>query len=147
MKNNVSRHGSQVECEFRRSRERACFLAVAFFASAFVPGDEARSPRKITATGKLTRFMGIGGETSGWALQLKREMVLEGKKMDSIEISGAVETFEKLKNQRVRARGTLTRHKGVERGEYPVLEVSSIQPVVDQEGDVQRLLPVDDSDE
>jgi hypothetical protein len=103
--------------------------------------------------------MGIGGETSGWALQLKREMVFEGKKMDSIEISGAVETFEKLKNQRVRARGTLTRHKGVERGEYPVLEVSSIQPVaalhtapelglrVDQEGGVQRLLPVEDSDE
>jgi hypothetical protein len=49
--------------------------------------------------------------------------------MDSIEISGPVETFEKLKNQRVRAGGTLTRHKGVERGEYPVLEVSSIQPV------------------
>ena len=143
----------------RTVRFLACFLAVAFFASVSVPGDEARSPRKITVTGKLTRVMGIGGETSGWALQLKREIVLEGKKMDSIEISGPAETFEKLKNQRVRARGTLTRHKRVERGEYPVLEVSSIQPVaalhtapelglrVDQEGGVQRLLPVEDSDE
>ena len=141
----------------RTVRFLACFLAVAFFASVSVPGDEARSPRKITVTGKLTRVMGIGGETSGWELQLKREIVLEGKKkkMDSIEISGPAETLEKLKNQRVRARGTLTRHKGVERGEYPVLEVSSIQPVaalhtapelglrVDQEGGVQRLLPVE----
>jgi hypothetical protein len=117
----------------RTVRSLVCFLAVAFVLSASALADETRQPQKITITGKLTRVMGIGGETTSWALQLKREITLEGKKMDSIEISGQVDKFEKLNAQRVKVRGTLTHHKGVERGEYLVLEVSSIQPVATQQ--------------
>ena len=116
----------------RTARFLFYFLVVAIFVSTAARADESHPPKKITITGKLTRVMGIGGETTSWALQLKREITLEGKKLDSIEISGPVEKFEKLNDQRVRARGTLTHHKGVERGEYLVLEVSFIQPVATQ---------------
>src|SRR5262245_47173570 len=112
----------------RTARYLVYFLVIAILALT-VRADESPAPKKITITGKLTRVIGIGGETTSWALQLKRQITLEGKKMDSIEISGPVEKFEKLNDQRVRARGTLTHQKGVERGEYLVLEVSSIQIV------------------
>jgi hypothetical protein len=60
---------------------------------------------------------------------LKREITLEGKKMLSIEIAGPAEEFEKLKDRRVKARGILTHHSGVERPDRLVLEVSSIRVV------------------
>jgi hypothetical protein len=120
---------AQRESIVRPVRFLACLFLAAFFASTQALPQEAPRPQRITIAGKLTHVMGIGGETTGWALQLRREIRLEGKKMDSIEISGPVDKFEKLNDQRVKARGTITHHKGVERGEYLVLEVSSIRAV------------------
>jgi hypothetical protein len=108
-------------------RSLACLLVAAFAAATAVAPQVSATPTNITVIGKLNHVMGIGGETTGWALQLKRELTLEGKKMGSIEISGPDQEFEKLKDQRVRARGTLTHHHGVERGDYLVLEVHSIR--------------------
>ena len=71
--------------------------------------------------------MAIGGETSGWSLEFTRKITLEGKKMRSVEVTGPAEELEKLKDQRVRATGTLARHTGMERGEYMVFEISSIR--------------------
>lgn len=106
-----------------------CLFAVAFFASTPALPQEVQPVKKLTIIGKLTRVMAIGGESTGWSLELKRQITLEGKKMRSIEISGATEEFEKLNDQRVRAKGTLTHRTGVERADHLVLEVASISAV------------------
>ena len=103
------------------------FIAVACVTTQARPQETAR-PKKLGITGKLTRVIAIGAETSGWSIELKREIAVEGKKMRSIEVSGPSEEFERLKNQRVRAIGTLAHHTGMERGDYIVLEVTSIKP-------------------
>jgi len=109
------------------ARFLAClFFAVTFWGSTTVLPQEAQPAKKIAITGKLTRVMAIGGETTGWSLEPEKKITLEGKKMKSVEISGPSEEFEKLNNQRVRAKGKLTHHTGVERGDHLVLEVSSI---------------------
>ena len=99
----------------RTARFLVCLLAVAFLASTPALPQEAQPAKKLTIIGKLTRVMAIGGESTGWSLELKRQITLEGKKMRSIEISGPTEEFEKLNDQRVRAKGTLTHRTGVER--------------------------------
>jgi len=86
--------------------------------------------QKITVTGKLVRAMAIGGESTGWSLQLERATTIAGKQMDSIQVSyPKTATLEKLANKRVRASGTLSRRHGVETGEQPVLELSSIREI------------------
>lgn len=109
---------------------RLLFYVLAFaFASTPALPQKALAPKKITIIGKLTRIMAIGGETSGWSLELKRGITLEGKKMRSVEVTGPADELEKMKDQRVRAKGTLAHHTGMERGDYLVLEVSSISAV------------------
>jgi hypothetical protein len=110
----------------RTVRFLLCVLAFAVFSAQARPQQTA-PPKKITITGKLTRVMAIGGETSGWSLELKHQITLEGKKMRSVEASGAAEELEKLKDRRVTAVGTLVHHTGMERGDYMVLEISSIR--------------------
>jgi heat shock protein HslJ len=83
--------------------------------------------QKITVTGKLTRVMAIGGESTGWAIQLDSEVAVEGKQVSSIEVySRKTKTLEKLENKRVAATGSLSHRQGVETGEQIVLEISSI---------------------
>jgi len=113
----------------RTARVVACLFAMASFAGAWVVAQQAHPVKNITVYGQLTRVMAIGAETTGWSLELKHEIMLEGKKMRSVEISGPSEQFEKLKDQRVKVRGILTHHTGVERPDHLVLEVSSIRGV------------------
>jgi hypothetical protein len=47
--------------------------------------------------------------------------------MRSVEATGPPEELEKLKDLRVIAVGTLVHHTGMERGDYMVLEISSIR--------------------
>jgi hypothetical protein len=103
-----------------------CILVLAFVSTQTLP-QEALAPKKITITGKLTRVMAIGGEISGWSLEFKHRKTLDGKKMRSLEVTGPAEELEKLKDQRVTVEGTLAHHTGMERGEYTLLEVSSIR--------------------
>jgi len=103
-----------------------CVLALAFVSTQALP-QEAPAPKKITITGKLTSVMAIGGETSGWSVEFKHRITLEGKKVRSVEVTGPFEELEKLKDQSVRAEGALAHHTGMERGEYTVFEISSIR--------------------
>jgi len=103
-----------------------CLLALAFVSQQALP-QEAPAPKKITIIGKLTRVMAIGGETSGWSVEFRHRITLEGKKMRSVEVTGPLAELEKLKDQRVRAEGALARHTGMERGEYTIFEISSIR--------------------
>ena len=90
----------------------------------------AREPKPITVTGKLVRVMAIGGESTGWAIQLESEIAIEGKEANSIEVDyHKTANLEKLENKRVKASGNLARRPGVETGERPVLVVSSIEKV------------------
>lgn len=85
---------------------------------------------KMAVTGTLARAMAIGGESTGWSIQVDPQITVDGKPVHSIEISYKdAQKLEQLANKRVKATGKLTHKQGVETGERPVLEVSSIKEI------------------
>jgi hypothetical protein len=124
----ILRAAAGKESAMRTVRFLFCLLAFAVFSAPEWPQQTAPA-KKVTITGKLTRVMAIGGETSGWSLELKRPITLEGKKMRSVEVTGSAAELERFKDRRVTALGTLAHHTGMERGDYMVLEISSIRAV------------------
>jgi heat shock protein HslJ len=90
---------------------------------------EARA-QKITVTGSLGRTMAIGGESTGWAIQLEPGINLDGHRVDAIEVAYPdSRKLEQLENKRVRATGVLSHRQGVETGARAVLVVSLIREV------------------
>jgi hypothetical protein len=87
-------------------------------------------PKTITITGTLERVAGVGGETTGWAVRLDSATEVLGKSLKSIEISGDHADFSKLDHKHVEATGKPGVRRGIERGEWPVLEVISIKEIV-----------------
>jgi len=89
----------------------------------------AQAPEEeITVTGKLVRAMAIGGESTGWVVELDPAVTIGGKELHSIQVSyGETSRLEEEANKRVRATGKLGQRSGVETGEQPVLTVSSIE--------------------
>jgi hypothetical protein len=86
------------------------------------------SDQKLTVTGNLRRAVAIGGETTGWVIQLESEITVDGKQVNSIELDyHKTSKLEKLENQRVQVVGTLSHRQGVEAGERTVLVASSIR--------------------
>jgi hypothetical protein len=84
--------------------------------------------QKTTVTGKLSRVMSIGGESTGWSIQLESEITVDGKQLNSIEVDYAdAMTLQALENKRVKAKGRLTHRHGVETGDRPVFDISSIK--------------------
>jgi heat shock protein HslJ len=99
-------------------------LSLAIFCFCFVATPQEQ---KLTVTGKLSRVMAIGGESTGWAIQMDSETSIDGKQVHSIQVqSQETKNFERLENKRVRAIGTIEHRHGVETGDQPVLRVSSI---------------------
>jgi len=92
---------------------------------------QAQTPEaRITVTGKLGRVMAIGGESTGWAIQLDSETTIGGKQVASIEVDDSnAERLQKLADKHVKATGTLSRRQGVETGERLILVVSSMKEV------------------
>jgi heat shock protein HslJ len=84
--------------------------------------------QKTTVIGELSRLMAVGGESTGWAIVLESRATIDGKEVDSLQISyGDTGKLEQLENKHVVATGNLTHRRGVESGEQPVLEVSAIK--------------------
>ena len=84
--------------------------------------------QKLTVTGRLTRVMAIGGESTGWAIELEPETTIDGKQMSSIEVkSRNTQELESLENKRVEVTGTVLHRLGVETGKRSVLLASSIK--------------------
>lgn len=84
----------------------------------------------MSVTGRLLRVAGIGGESTGWAIHLKSSIEVDGKQVDSIEIAYTrTAKLEKLGNRRVVGVGMLTHRHGVETGDRPVLELTSLKRV------------------
>jgi hypothetical protein len=84
--------------------------------------------RKIKITGKLVRMMAIGGESTGWAVQLDEPRQLEGKELRSVlaKFSDPKEG-EKYVDKKVKVKGTIGHHHGVETGDTAVIDVESIK--------------------
>ena len=81
-------------------------------------------------TGKLGRVMAIGGESTGWAIQLDSETTIDGKRVGFLEVDYSnTEKLEKLADKHVKATGALSHRRGVETGERLVLVVSSMKEV------------------
>lgn len=86
------------------------------------------SEQKIAVTGKLVRAMAVGGESTGWILELESTTTIDGKQVKSIQVSyRKTEKLEQLENARVRVTGKIIHRHGVETGEHLVLDVSSIK--------------------
>jgi hypothetical protein len=117
----------------RFTRITVCAVLVLFCLAApnRVPcqSDKPEKSDKISVSGKLTRVMAIGAETSGWAVELNPPLNVNGKDVNSIEVVVAdTKKLESLENKIVTAKGTLSNASGVESGERPVLNVSSLKP-------------------
>jgi len=83
---------------------------------------------KLTVHGKLTRVMAIGAETSGWAIELNPALDVHGKQVSSIEVVYVDnKKLESLANKSVKATGILSNVTGIETGQRPVLNVTSIK--------------------
>jgi heat shock protein HslJ len=103
---------------------KSVLLGLAFLCFCFQAAPQGQS--KIV-TGKLIRAVAIGGESTGWAIQLDSEVNIEGKQLTLIEVeSRDVKTLVKLENKHVEATGTVSRRRGIERGDRFILSVSSI---------------------
>lgn len=82
----------------------------------------------ITVTGTLNHVMAIGGESTGWALQLDAGTKVEGKPMSELEVAYPNQAeLRKWNGKRVRVSGKLSTRQGVERGARTVLEIAKLQ--------------------
>jgi hypothetical protein len=89
---------------------------------------------EMTVTGKLTRVMAIGGESTGWAIQLESEIAVDGKQVSSIEVDyPASKKLDKWADKRVKATGRISHRHGVEMGGRVVLNLSSMKEVKESE--------------
>ena len=82
---------------------------------------------EITVTGKLMQVMAIGGETTGWAVELDEPREIGGNPVSRIEIDPAGQPVADLENQRVEIGGILEKRSGVERGDYWVIVVKKLR--------------------
>jgi hypothetical protein len=119
----------------------ARILGTLVFLLLCVSAARAQSER-LTVTGKLTRALAVGAETSGWAIQLESERTIDGKRVSSIEVQSTnPKQLETLENQNVKASGTLSHVEGVETGPRTVLTIKSIKAIKaksDKEPDAGR---------
>jgi heat shock protein HslJ len=112
-----------------RTRRLATSLILGFLC---VCAQAQTTDRGLTVTGRLTRAMGIGGESTGWMIQMEAETAIDGKQLHSIEVAYRnPKRLEELENKLVRASGKLAHRAGVETGERTILEITSIREVKD----------------
>jgi hypothetical protein len=102
------------------------FILLILASAPAVAQNKPLQPGEVILIGRLTQVMGIGGETTGWSLELNSDMTFAGKTFRSIEVAGPAKKLAKLANQEVKARGFIKHRKGVERKDWVVLELTSV---------------------
>jgi len=108
-------------------RAFGCFFVLAIcVSSAALAQKKPLQSGEMILVGKLTHVMGIGGDTTGWALELQSDLTIEGRTFRSIEVSGPPKKLARLADQEVKARGFIKRRQGVERKDWLVFEITSI---------------------
>lgn len=82
----------------------------------------------VTVIGKLIRVAAIGGETTGWALELESDLKFDSKRLKRIEVDPADKRIEEFEDKRVEVKGRLSwGGGGPERGYYPIIEIKTIR--------------------
>lgn len=86
----------------------------------------------MTVTGTLVGTVAIGGETTGWGIELDSPLVIEGMELNLLEVApgGSISFFE---NKKVEITGTLSKRYGIERKGYWVMLINKIQ-LITKEG-------------
>ena len=84
-------------------------------------------PKTVIVTGKLVKIVAIGGETTGWAVDLDSPIEVNGEKLNRIEIDPKEKKIDGFKDKRVEVTGTLEKRYGIERGEYWVIVFQKIR--------------------
>jgi heat shock protein HslJ len=106
----------------------ARLVAGLMFALAGICVQAQTTEQEISVTGKLSRVMAIGAESTGWAIELDPAMTIGGKQLSSIQVRyPKTKKLEKLADKHVTATGKLGQQTGVETGTQPVLNISSIK--------------------
>jgi hypothetical protein len=86
-------------------------------------------PQKVTLVGTLHRAMAVGGESTGWMVQVDSETTIDGKPISSIEVSDTrrPKQLEDFDNKRVKIAGKVVYRHGVETGVQSYIEISTIK--------------------
>ena len=88
----------------------------------------AKTPAvEITVTGKLIRVMAIGGETTGWAVDLDKPRQLGGANLPRLTIDPAGHPLAAYNHRRVEIAGVLEKRTGIERQDYWVIVLKKIR--------------------
>jgi hypothetical protein len=89
---------------------------------------DSNPTKSLSVTGKLSRAMAIGGESTGWSIELDSEITVDGHKVKSLEVqASAAAKLDPLVDKHVSARGKLITLEGPERGKRTVLKLSRIR--------------------
>jgi hypothetical protein len=91
-------------------------------------------PQKISLVGTLHRAMAVGGESTGWMVQVDSETTIDGKPISSIEVSDTrkPKQLEDFDNKRVKIAGKVVYRHGVETGIQSYIEITTIKAVRDK---------------
>jgi hypothetical protein len=81
----------------------------------------------ITVAGKLIRVMAIGGETTGWAVELDEPRQIGGERLIRLEVDPAGTKLGDFENRRIEIVGILEKRSGIERKKYWVVVVKEIR--------------------
>lgn len=91
-------------------------------------------PQKVSLEGTLHRLVKAGPESTGWTVQVDSETVIDGKPIDSIEVSDThkPEQLVEFENKRVKIAGKVVYRHGMENGTQAYVEISNIKALKPQ---------------
>jgi hypothetical protein len=102
------------------------FLLV-FVSFAFaLGGSHDKGQETIIVSGRLIKIAAIGGETTGWAIDLESPLEIDGKQSVRIEVDPGNKDIARFEDRQVEVTGTLEKRRGIERGVYPVIVIEKI---------------------
>jgi hypothetical protein len=84
----------------------------------------------MTITGKLVKVPSERGESTGWVLELEREVKFDGRLMTRIEVDPLTREIGEFAEKRVEIKGRPAWMEGsTERGFFPIIELSTIEEI------------------
>jgi hypothetical protein len=107
---------------------RASMGLILMLGCVCLHADES-DPQKVSLVGTLHRAMAIGGESTGWMVQVDSETTIDGKPISSIEVSDTrkPKQLEDFDNKRVKIAGKVVYRHGVETGVQSYIEIPTIK--------------------
>ena len=94
---------------------------------AFSLGVSAKETEKVAVLGTLYKVVLIQGNTTGWIVELSREEKIFGYFINELDLDPKNQSIEKYIGKQVMITGDVLTRIGEERGNYPVIELETIQ--------------------